>query len=80
MKTPGQVVFVACAALSVVFSILALRNIADEEPGDWFRNAWRIFVRGPFAGRETLTPRGWQYRNAALGCMAAALLALFLWR
>ncbi len=56
-----QMLFSAVAAGGLICGLLALFYVAPTKGG-----AWNVFIRGPLAGRDAFTEKGWKYRNASL--------------
>jgi hypothetical protein len=65
--------FLLLFGLGLVHNVRALGNLA---PG---RHAfWWIFIRGPLAGRELFTERGWRHWKRARSLYCAAVVVLVL--
>ena len=74
-----SILFFVLAAAALVLSVVASWSVAGRPDAEtWYRNLWRSVTRGPFAGREVYTVRGWRLRNVALILAALAVLVTLL--
>jgi hypothetical protein len=67
-----RILFEVGVGIAIVFSVAALFNLRGDG------SLWQVFIRGPFAGKEWFTQRGWALRNLALVSVVFAAVCLFL--